>query len=144
MLLWEVASLIGRPKLPPLPVVELQSLWDDLATADAQTAGKALRRLAEHPHQAAALLGQKLKPAAAAKEMLAKHLIDLGDAQFKVRERAATELKKLGEMAEPALRACLAGKPALEQRRRVELILARLGEPITDPNKLRALPVWRC
>jgi hypothetical protein len=34
---------------------------------------------------------------------------------------------------------CLAAKPTLEQQRRIEQLLARLGEPITDTAKLRAL-----
>jgi hypothetical protein len=139
VLLWDVASLVSRPEPKALAAAELQSLWDDLAGADAQVASKAMRRLADHPQQAAALLGRKLKPASASKEMLAKLVADLDDARLPIREIATTKLKELAEMAEPALRASLAGKQSLEQRRRVELVLDSLSEPITDTNKLRAL-----
>jgi WD40 repeat protein len=139
VLLWDVATLIARPDLQALTAGDLQSLWDDLAAADAAIAGKAMRRLTGHPQQAAVLLGQKLKPVSPAKEMLAKLVADLDDARPKIREHATKQLKELADIAEPALRACLAAKPTLEQRRRVDLILARLGEPITDPNKLRVL-----
>ena len=45
----------------------------------------------------------------------------------------------LAEIAQPILQACLAAKPTPEQRRRIELVLDSLGEPITNANKLRTL-----
>jgi hypothetical protein len=45
-------------------------------------------------------------------------------------------LAKLGESAEPALRRALAGKPALEVRRRIEQLLDAL-EPTKLPERLR-------
>jgi WD40 repeat protein len=139
VLLWDVATLMAKPEPRALTATDLQALWNDLAAADAEVAGKAMWRLADHPQQAAALLSQKLKPASTSQERLAKLMADLDDAQLKVRENASKELKDLAEMAEPALRKCLADMPTLEQRRRVELVLARLAQPISDPNKLRAL-----
>jgi len=138
VLIWDVARLIAAPKRKPLAADDLQSLWDDLA-ADAQAAGKAMRQLAAHPQQATGLLSQKLKPTSASKQLLAKLVADLDDNRFQVREIATKELMALAEIAEPILQACLAGKPTLEQRRRVELVLDSLGEPITNPNKLRTL-----
>lgn len=139
VLIWDVARLMARPAPQALSAGDLESLWNDLAAADAQAAGKAMRRLTGHPQQTAALLSNKLKPAAASKEMLAKLVADLDDAHSATREIATTKLEELAEMAEPALRACLAAKLTLEQKRRIELVLARLSEPITDPNKLRSL-----
>jgi WD40 repeat protein len=139
ILIWDVARLIAAPQRKPLTAGDLQSLWDDLAAADAQTAGKAMRQLAGRPQQAAALLSQKLKPTSASKQMLAKLVADLDDNRFQVRESATEELTALAEIAEPILRARLAARPTPEQRRRVELVLDSLGEPITNPNKLRTL-----
>ena len=51
---------------------------------------------------------------------------------------ATAKLRELAEMAAGPL-ACAAAKPTLEQRRRIELVLDRLGEPMSNPNKLRAL-----
>src|SRR5207302_1795978 len=52
-------------------------------------------------------------------------LAELGSSRFAVREKAARELENLAEAAYPALRAVLAGSPALEVRRRVERLLER-------------------
>jgi hypothetical protein len=139
VLIWDVARLMVRPAPKPLAAGELVSLWSDLAAADAQVAGKAMRRLTGHPQLAAALLGKKLKPAAVSKAMLAKLVADPDDTQYEIREIASNKLAELAEMTEPTLRACLTATPTIEQRRRIELVLARLSEPITDANKLRVL-----
>jgi hypothetical protein len=47
----------------------------------------------------------------------------LDSPDFKEREAASAELRKLGLAAKPALRAALAGNPSAEQRQRVEAIL---------------------
>jgi hypothetical protein len=64
---------------------------------------------------------------------------DLDNPGYEVRETATKKLAHLAELAEPTLRAGLAARPTLEQQRRIELILARLSQPISDPGKLRAL-----
>jgi hypothetical protein len=139
VLVWDVARLTGAPAPKPLAVADLDSLWNDLAAPDAQTAAKAMQRLTGHPQQTVALLRQRLKPAAVSKERLAQLVADLDDARFDVRESATKELGHLAELAEPTLRACLSAKPTLEQKQRIQQILARLGEPVADANKLRAL-----
>ena len=97
--------------------VELITLWQQLASADAVAAGEAMRRLTAFPQQSAALLRDKLTPVAAVpKEKIAKLVDDLDAAQPKVRANATTELEKMAELAEPALRACLTAMPTLEQR----------------------------
>ncbi len=68
--------------------------------------------------------------------MLANLLADLDDARWQTREIATKKLKELADMAEPALRAKLAAMPTPEQQRRIDQVLASLGESITDPNKL--------
>jgi hypothetical protein len=90
--------------------------------------------------QVPALLRENLQAASApAKEEIAKLVADLDDTRPKPREHASKVLGDLAEVAEPAMRARLAAKPSLEQRRRIELLLTRLGEPIADGAKLRAL-----
>ncbi len=140
MLVWDVAALIAKPPLADLAPGELITLWQQLASADAVAAGEAMRRLTAFPQQSAALLRDKLTPVAAVpKEKIAKLVDDLDAAQPKVRANATTELEKMAELAEPALRACLTAMPTLEQRMRAEKLLARLGEPLTDADKLRSL-----
>ena len=52
---------------------------------------------------------------------------ELDDERFQVRENAARELEQLGELAEGPLQRVLRGAPSLEQRRRVERLLEKLG-----------------
>src|SRR5207248_888000 len=56
-------------------------------------------------------------------EKLSKLIADLDSEEFTVREKAATELAKLGVPAEPALKKALAAKPSLEVRHRIESLL---------------------
>jgi WD40 repeat protein len=139
VLAWDVARLVAAPALKALEAADLESLWNGLAAPDAQTAAHAMQRLTGHPEQAVALLRQRLKPAAVSKERLAQLVADLDDVRFDVREIATRELERLAELAEPTLRACLRAQPTLEQRQRVNQILARLGEPVNCRDKLRAL-----
>ena len=53
-------------------------------------------------------------------------LADLDDDEFTVREKASTELAKLGELALPALQKALAAEPSPEVRFRVEALLDKL------------------
>jgi hypothetical protein len=136
MLVWDVAALTHKPAKKD---EELTTLWDDLAAPDAALAGKAMRRLIGN-QQAAALLRENLQAASAPpKEEVVKLVADLDDIRPKTRENASKVLGELAELAEQAMRARLAAKPSLEQRRRIELLLTRLGEPLADGAKLRAL-----
>jgi WD40 repeat protein len=141
MLVWDVASLTHKPAKKELSAEELKTLWDDLASPDAALAGKAMRRLIGS-QQAAALLRENLKAASSLpKEDIVKLVVELDDVRPKTRENASKILGELAELAEPGMRARLAAKPSLEQRRRIELLLTRLGEPLADGGKLRALRV---
>jgi WD40 repeat protein len=139
LLLWDVATLIAKPQKKDLSAGQLKALWDDLASPDAVKAGTALRQLVGDPRQTAALFGEKLKAVTASEKEIVKLVADLDSAQPKIRATATKELQQLGEIAEPALRACLAATPMPEQRARVLQLLARLGEPVADGDKLRAL-----
>lgn len=62
-------------------------------------------------------------------QRLAQLLTDLDHSRFTVREKATTELEKLGDIVEDALRQTLARKPSAEVRRRVEMLLKKLENP---------------
>jgi hypothetical protein len=71
-------------------------------------------------------------------------LRDLNHPRYQVRDRATSELARLGELAEPLLRRGLYGQPPLEVRRRVQMLLERLeaGTPSAmDLRTLRAFEV---
>jgi hypothetical protein len=73
-------------------------------------------------------------------ELTRKLLADLDGDSFEAREAAVKRLKELGLQAEPALRAALQAKPSLEQKRRIEALLAELVVvPPPTPEELRQL-----
>jgi RNA polymerase sigma factor (sigma-70 family) len=143
---WDLTSLEREPVAPGdrvpsarLTAQETDALWAGLRDTDAVRAYKSLHALAAVPAQTLPFLRQDLKPAAADGPKLPQLIADLDDKQFAVRQKAAQELEKLGQAAEPALRRCLEGKPSLEVRQRVELLLAKIRPGILPPDELRTL-----
>jgi hypothetical protein len=53
---------------------------------------------------------------------------------FTVRDKATKELRKLGELAEPAYRKALAARPALEMSRRLQELLDDVGQQQWRPS----------
>jgi RNA polymerase sigma factor (sigma-70 family) len=60
---------------------------------------------------------------------LARLIADLDSASFATREKATSELERLGPAAETALREALRGEPSPEVRRRAETLLGKLAGP---------------
>jgi WD40 repeat protein len=140
-LLWDLTGLNGadRARLK-LSAEVLDRLWTDLAGDDGVRAYQAIWRLATDPQAAVPYVRQRLQPASPADpQRLARLITDLDSKRFTVRQRAVEELEKLDDLAEPALRRALEGKPSLEFRRQAEEILRRLAGPVNDPAKRRAL-----
>ncbi len=132
ILLWDIPLATAKPQR--LEAMQLESLWGDLVDTDAAKAWRAVWRLSDAPKDALALLRSRVKPyPTAPTEKTRKLLADLDSDAFVVREEAAKQLKELGLQAEPALRAALKAKPSLEQRKRIEPLLATLAE---KPEKL--------
>ncbi len=140
ILLWDVP--LPPARLQRLAAKEVELLWADLADADAAKAWSAIWRLAEAPSDALAFLHDRVKPyPTAAADVTRKWLADLDSDSFERREAAVKRLKALGLQAEPALRAALAAKPSLEQKRRLEELLTALPvvPPPLAPEELRQL-----
>ncbi len=140
-LIWDVANLVNRP----LPAVakpteaELRHWWDELSEANPDEAYKAVWRFVAAPEQALSFLASSLQPARPSKPVDVARLIDdLDSDKFQVRERASRELKKLGDTVEDALQKAKNSGPSIEQRLRIERLLAELGSPVPDPEQLRA------
>src|SRR5207248_203417 len=97
---------------------------------DARAAYEAIRALASSPDGAVGLLARHLKPAAPidAKRIDAC-LRDLDSDEFEARQRATRDLEQMGDQVVPALERCLAGRPSLEVRKRVERILQKALTP---------------
>lgn len=113
----------------------------DLANDDAKRAHRAIWGLVSTPERAVLALQGRLRPVSERDDKrLAPLLADLDSAQFAVREAAATKLAQEKELAVPALRRLLAGKPSLELCRRAEALLAQTeGRAISSPEWLRLL-----
>jgi RNA polymerase sigma factor (sigma-70 family) len=144
-LIWDLTGLKRDGKLPALHLSteQVQVLWTTLAQEDAARAYAALWQLVAAPRQAVPYLARQLRPVAAADPRRVSRLIgDLDSKQFPVRNRAGKELEQLGEVAGPALRAALAGKPSVETRQRLRQLLVRLATPSSRQlQQLRAVEV---
>lgn len=120
----------------------MAALWHALSGGDPARAHPAAVKLIAHPGLAVPLLRDRLLPVPAPDpEKIAGLLADLDAREFGTRQRAATELEKLGELIEPALKEALAAQPGLERRQRLELVQDRLISAAAKPpaEQLQAL-----
>src|SRR5205814_1795406 len=125
-LLWDLAAVRRRTRPPPraLPAEEFAKRWEQLASDQPHAA---LWHLVAAGDDAVAFLRKQVPPfVAPPPHQLAQWLDQLSDRSFAARQKAVGNLERLGELAEPALRAYLAGKPALEGTRRAESLLLKV------------------
>jgi RNA polymerase sigma factor (sigma-70 family) len=142
VLIWDVT---GAPaKASALTEAKLKEYWNDLAEEDAGRAHRAVWTLIRAPRESVAFLKARLHPVKPVRrEQLDRWIQDLDAAAFDIRQKAAAELEKLGERAEPALRRALENKPTLEQRRRIEPILTELEAKLPSGDVLQSLRAVR-
>jgi RNA polymerase sigma factor (sigma-70 family) len=134
---WDVSRITGRMRKPiERSAAELETDWKDLA-GDAAAAYAAIGRLVSCPGTIA-FLEKKLQSTPAVDARRIEQLIaDLDDKQFKVRERAANELRALGELAASALKKTLTNTSSLEVRQRLVVLLDRLEDGRPSPQTAR-------
>jgi hypothetical protein len=123
-LVWRMST--DEPdKAAAAPTVD--ALWTDLCAGDAAVAERAIWRLASADAATLAALAAKLPRLPPADAERVKSLIaDLNSDKFATRQRAETDLAKLGAIAQPALKSALDGKLSSEQRDRITALLVRL------------------
>jgi hypothetical protein len=127
-LTWDLTRLTrrGQSRAARLPAQAVEALWSDLASEDAARAFAAVRKLCASPDQAVALLGKRVRPTTPVDSgRLAEIVADLQSDRFERRRLAESELRGLGELAEPLLRRALADDPPLHLRQRLERLLKR-------------------
>ena len=92
ILLWDMTARALKSKLKAagLTAADLDRLWSDLA-GDAATADKELATLALAPKQSVPFLQERLRPASAPAEQVAKLIADLDSNSFAVRDKADRE-----------------------------------------------------
>jgi hypothetical protein len=136
ILVWDATG--GARPDAALSAKQLQALWADLIGSDAGRAYRAMWQMALSPKRVLPFLAERLHPITPLDERQQKQverlLADLDKESFTARQRAETELEKMGPAIEPALRKVLDDKPSLEVRRRIEKVL----EKMTD-ERLRTL-----
>ncbi|HZV08001.1 MAG TPA: sigma-70 family RNA polymerase sigma factor [Gemmataceae bacterium] len=119
---------------------QLQNATADLLGPDAGKAYQAMRTLAAAPRQSVPWLKMQLKPAVGVDERKLNQLIEqLDDDTFAIREKAARELRRLGESAEPFLRTALQKSPTIEKRRRIEQLLEPFSKPLPSVDRARQI-----
>jgi hypothetical protein len=145
VLLWDLPVQFP-PRFSPLgnqDVCPVERFWIDLARAEAGRAYRALVTLGSMPRTTPAFLAERLRAAEAVPPPHVAALIaDLDNRRYAAREKAMSELEKLGDRVEPFLQQALAANPPLEVQRRLERILARLtqdGPPAEQMRILRAV-----
>jgi hypothetical protein len=116
----------------------LKVLWNKLADSDAANSYQVSWALVAAQNDTSRFLQKLLQPVPSADARLALLIADLDSNSFEARAKAVQELEGLGELAYPALDKVLEGKPSLEVRKRVELILQK-PEPPKSAVQLRAL-----
>jgi RNA polymerase sigma factor (sigma-70 family) len=127
ILIWDVAAATRRGGAAVRPDAKrLAQWWDDLA-GEAEKAHAAVWGLSAAPREAVALLRERLRPAAPAGAEVRRLIADLDAADFRRREAASARLAALGEQAEEALQEARKRSTSVEQRRRIELLLAEPG-----------------
>jgi hypothetical protein len=139
LLVWDRTGRMLQGRIPTVELAgkELEALWVDLAGPDAKKAQQGLWTLVAGHKQAVPFLKVRLGVLRVDLQRIAPLLADLDSDRFDARRKATEALEKLADLAEPALRHVLAGKPSLEVRQRVELILKKSDGKL--PNYWRAL-----
>lgn len=138
--IWDLNRLYASEARPVLSPQELDRCWADLATDNASQGYRAIAMLTAAAHQAVPLLRQRLRTEdAGGTRPIAQLVGELDSDRFPVRKRAAEELAKLAEVAEPALRKVLQGRPSVEVHQCVTGLLERLQAGRPTPERLRAL-----
>jgi WD40 repeat protein len=117
-----------------------RELWAVLVGDDAKAAHRAIWELAADPAGTAAWISQHLRPILAPdREVVNRHIEQLGAERFSDRERAAAALRELGEPVIPSLRDALKRATSAEQRRRLEALLREWDESAPTGERLRRL-----
>lgn len=135
--LWPVKDFLKESKFAK-EKADSASYWPHLADADASKAFRAIAQLEQRPKEAVALLRKHLQPAPRIDEKAAVlHFRDLSNANFAVRQQAMAALERCAEQVAHLAEQALKNPRDLEEKRRLELLLEKLDDPFSDPNRLR-------
>ncbi len=135
VMVWELAGMRGKADVGLEPK-DLDRLWHELSADDASDAAAAMSRLIARPRESVPYLRLRLTVIAdAERKRMETFIADLDSDVFRIRDRAARELEKLGEAAVPVLKKAL-GSKSTEVRQTVERLLTKIGDG-EDPYSSR-------
>ncbi|HYV37726.1 MAG TPA: hypothetical protein VE988_18725 [Gemmataceae bacterium] len=121
---------------------ELTAMWDDLGSDEPAKALQSLRRMrASSAQTILSFLKEHLRPVAYDTKRIPFYIARLGDKSFKIRAEAESELLKMAEHAEAALKKVLDNPPSLEERIRLQGIMDVLNKGSWPPPPARRL-LW--
>jgi WD40 repeat protein len=135
---WDLTGRLaaGRKWDTPPSRAELDARWSALARDEAAEAFRAIQRIATSPSEGVAYLAEKLRPVVDVDaKTLAQLIADLESDQFATREKADSELERIGEPALAACRKALAGRSGAELRRRLETFVDNLATEKRIPSR---------
>ena len=141
ILFWDVAAQTHRPPLSSQPVStkQLAQWWADLAGDDVVQAYHVIIELVSRSTQVVPWLKERLNREQSMESKQVSELIgDLDSQSYSQREKATTELLRLGAVIGPVLNKKLTEKPSPEVRQRIEGILPKL-EVNRSPDRLRKI-----
>jgi hypothetical protein len=129
----------GNPKPIDLTAQQLEGLWADLAREDSRAIQAVWDMVAGGKH-AVPFLKEHLKETAPVEDARVAQLIkELDSDDFTVREKASQDLEQLGKTVEEALTREMRQTSSSEVRRRIKLLLEKLGPGAPrSPEQMRA------
>jgi WD40 repeat protein len=140
-LVWDIASARRVPgKVPPTPA-DLLADWEALGDPNPARRLAALWHLVDHPAQSVPFLRAKAVPEnRVPAEAVRKLIAELDHDDFRTRDAAEKQLRRLGAPVYPLLSEAAAGRISPEQADRLGRLLARLDSRHRRPLAAADLP----
>ena len=137
ILLWNMAPA-WKNLAAPKGAIDAAACWKDLADLDPKIAWAAVDRLASDPPAALKLLGDRVKPVTLDTRRVTDWIAELPSPDFKTREAATTELKRVLEAARHLLVEARRTSTSAEAQPRLDEVLD-YAPPIPSVDAVRDL-----
>jgi hypothetical protein len=141
-IIFDVSEIVNRP-LPESTkptAANLKSWWDELRSDDAGVAQKAVWQFHAAKGESLPFLAKMLQPVRQmGAETLAQLIADLDDETFEKRDNATRRLEALGDDIREELRKARAASDSLEQKKRLDRLLAKLTGFGPSPETMRGI-----
>jgi WD40 repeat protein len=140
-LIWDLSKLV-RPAAAAkaMTLDELEGCWQALAADDTDKAFTSMCRLIAAPADSIPYIKEHLKPREAVDLKRIRELVgQLGDDQFKVRDKANSELAKIGDQIVPVIDQALQADVPLEIKHRLEILRGKFTGLLLQGERLRAV-----